>query len=68
MAGALLDFGVLMYHNGRMMADQESGPFFYLSKVESALEARLWDDMFTWTESQLGLPFGMYKRQMPLFE
>lgn len=48
-----------MYHNARIMADLESGPFFYLSKVESAHEARLWDQIFTWTENQLGLKFGM---------
>ena len=41
------------------MAELESGPFFYLSKVESALEARLWDQIFTWTETQLGLKFGI---------
>lgn len=42
------------------MAESKSGPFFYLSKVENAIEARLWDDIFTWTESQLGLPFGTF--------
>lgn len=41
------------------MAEVESGPFFYLSKVESALEARLWDQIFTWAENQLGLQFGI---------
>lgn len=56
--GPLLDFGILMYHNGRIMAEVEAGPFFYLSKVESALEARLWDQIFTWSENQLGLRFG----------
>ena len=35
------------------MAEQESGPYFYLSKVESREEARLWDDIFTWTENIL---------------
>jgi malate synthase len=40
------------------MADLDSGPFFYLSKVESAIEARLWDQIFTWTENRLGLKFG----------
>jgi hypothetical protein len=41
------------------MADLDSGPFFYLSKVESASEARLWDQIFTWAENRLGLKFGM---------
>lgn len=47
-----------MYHNGRIMAELEAGPFFFLSKVESGLEARLWDQIFTWTENQLGIKFG----------
>ncbi|XP_046454208.1 malate synthase, glyoxysomal-like [Daphnia pulex] len=59
--GPLLDFGVLIYHNGRIMADLDSGPFFYLSKVESASEARLWDQIFTWAENRLGLKFGTIK-------
>jgi malate synthase len=43
------------------MAEQESGPYFYLSKVESREEARLWDDIFTWAEKRLELPVGTIK-------
>lgn len=53
-----MDFGVLAYHNGRIMAEIDSGPYFYLSKVESPAEARLWDQIFSWTENRLGLNFG----------
>lgn len=56
--GPLMDFGVLMFHGGQIMAECDSGPYFYLSKLEAALEARLWDEIFTWTEGQLGLTFG----------
>ena len=68
MAGALLDFGLLTYHVGRILRDAESGPYFYLSKVESAGEASLWDSIFTWTESQLGLPFGISFVVIPEYE
>lgn len=57
----LLDFGILMYHSAEILAKLECGPYFYLSKVESALEAKLWNDIFTWAEDQLGLQFGTIK-------
>jgi len=57
----LLDFGVLMYHNAEILSMLECGPYFYLSKVESTLEAKLWDDIFTWTEDHLDLQFGTIK-------
>ncbi|KOB71432.1 Uncharacterized protein OBRU01_10532 [Operophtera brumata] len=56
--GALIDFGILMYHNARRLHETGSGPYFYLSKLEGAGEARLWNDMFVWTQRQLGLPRG----------
>uniref|UniRef100_H3B0Y8 malate synthase n=1 Tax=Latimeria chalumnae TaxID=7897 RepID=H3B0Y8_LATCH len=59
--GPLFDFGLLMYHTGRILFENESGPFFYLSKVESYLEARLWSQIFVWTETKLGLPLGSIK-------
>lgn len=59
--GPLFDFGLLMFHCGKHLFDCESGPFFYLSKVESYLEARLWNDIFVWTEHKLGLPVGSIK-------
>ncbi|KAL2077736.1 hypothetical protein ACEWY4_027240 [Coilia grayii] len=59
--GPLHDFGLLMFHNGSLLFQNQSGPFFYLSKVESYLEARLWNQIFTWTEQKLGLPVGCIK-------
>jgi len=58
--GPLFDFGLLMFHSGRALAKSRRGPFFYLPKLESALEAKLWDDIFTWTETRLAIPFGTY--------
>uniref|UniRef100_A0AAZ3P7R8 malate synthase n=1 Tax=Oncorhynchus tshawytscha TaxID=74940 RepID=A0AAZ3P7R8_ONCTS len=59
--GPLCDFGFLMFHCGKLLFDSESGPFFYLSKVESYMEARLWNNIFLWTEQKLGLPVGSIK-------
>ncbi|XP_075471201.1 uncharacterized protein LOC142503102 isoform X2 [Ascaphus truei] len=59
--GPLFDYGLLMYHTGRRLYESESGPFFYLSKVESFLEARLWNQIFVWTEEKLNLPHGSIK-------
>ncbi|TSO15268.1 Malate synthase, glyoxysomal [Bagarius yarrelli] len=59
--GPLLDFGLLMFHNAKLLLENQSGPFFYLSKVESYLEARLWNQIFLWTEEKLGLPVGSIK-------
>ncbi|XP_067850156.1 malate synthase-like isoform X1 [Heptranchias perlo] len=59
--GPLFDFGLLMYHNGRILFENECGPFFYLSKVESHLEARLWNNIFVWVQKKLGLPIGSIK-------
>ncbi|KAM4706948.1 uncharacterized protein O3C94_001848 [Discoglossus pictus] len=59
--GPLFDFGLLMFHTGRKLYENESGPFFYLSKVESFLEARLWNQIFVWTEEKLTLPIGSIK-------
>lgn len=59
--GPLFDFALLMFHNARILLDKESGPFFYLSKLEGYREARLWDKVFTWAEVKLGLPLGCVK-------
>ncbi|XP_059821168.1 malate synthase-like [Hypanus sabinus] len=59
--GPLFDFGLLMYHCGRILFENECGPFFYLSKVESHLEARLWNRIFVWAQTKLGLPIGSIK-------
>ncbi|XP_012711206.2 malate synthase-like isoform X1 [Fundulus heteroclitus] len=59
--GPLFDFGLLMYHCGRTLLENQSGPFFYLSKVESLMESRLWNNIFVWTQQKLGLPLGCIK-------
>ncbi|XP_059496339.1 malate synthase-like isoform X2 [Stegostoma tigrinum] len=59
--GPLFDFGLLMYHNGQILFENECGPFFYLSKVESHLEAKLWNNIFVWVQKKLGLPVGSIK-------
>ncbi|MGP4111201.1 malate synthase A [Streptomyces sp. 4N509B] len=56
--GALVDFGLFVHHNGRLLAEQERGPYFYLPKLESHLEARLWNDVFVHAQEALGLPRG----------
>ncbi|KAI4462387.1 malate synthase [Holotrichia oblita] len=54
--GPLVDFAILMYHNGSRLYEENSGPCFYLSKLESATEAKLWNDIFIWTQNKLGIP------------
>ena len=56
--GSLFDFGLFMFHNARTLLDQGSGPYFYLPKLESRLEARWWNDVFQATEDELGIPRG----------
>ncbi|KAJ8682476.1 hypothetical protein QAD02_018268 [Eretmocerus hayati] len=59
--GPIFDFGLLMFHFASKLSKYESGPFFYLSKVEGASEAKLWNDIFIWTQSKLGIPYGTIK-------
>lgn len=59
--GPLVDFGLLMFHNAKKLYEAKSGPFFYLSKLEGASEAALWNDIFIWTQKQIGLPQGTIK-------
>jgi malate synthase len=56
--GALVDFGLFFAHNARELVDRGSGPYFYLPKMESHLEARLWHDVFEHAEQALGIPAG----------
>lgn len=51
-----MDFAILMYHNANILINCESGPFFYLSKLEGANEAKLWNDIFVWTQTKLNIP------------
>jgi malate synthase len=55
-SASLFDFGLYFFHNARELLDRGSGPYFYLPKLESHLEARLWNDVFNAAEQELGLP------------
>ena len=61
MSGALFDFGLYVFHNARAAIAAGSGPYFYLPKMESHLEARLWNDVFVYAQDALGLPQGTIK-------
>jgi malate synthase len=56
--GGLFDFGLFMFHNAKELLARGAGPYLYLPKVESHLEARLWNDVFVTTQNHLGLPPG----------
>ncbi|WP_059011271.1 malate synthase A [Streptomyces specialis] len=56
--GALADFGLYFFHNAQRLIDLGKGPYFYLPKLESHLEARLWNDVFTYAQEALGIPHG----------
>ncbi len=58
MSGALLDFGLYFFHCARRQLARGSGPYFYLPKLESHLEARLWNDVFVRAQDLLGIPQG----------
>jgi malate synthase len=60
-AGALVDFGLYLFHNAGAALDAGSGPYFYLPKLESAEEAALWSDVFALAERRLGLARGTIK-------
>lgn len=55
---ALFDFGLYVFHNARELIARNTGPYFYLPKLESHREARLWNDIFNWTEDRLWLSRG----------
>jgi malate synthase len=57
-AGAFFDFGLYFFHNARRLIDKGSGPYFYLPKMESHLEARLWNDVFVYVQEALDIPKG----------
>jgi malate synthase len=57
-SGGLFDFALYMFHNAAELKRRGSGPYFYLPKLESHLEARLWNDVFVFTQDYLGIPQG----------
>ena len=56
MSGSLFDFGLYFFHNAKELLARGSGPYFYLPKMESHLEARLWNDVFVHAQDALGIP------------
>ncbi|HKW22521.1 MAG TPA: malate synthase A [Ktedonobacterales bacterium] len=60
-SGSLFDFGLYAFHNAAELLARGAGPYFYLPKLESHIEARLWNDVFTLTERTLGIPAGSIK-------
>src|SRR5712692_9964665 len=60
-SGALFDFGLFFFHNAKELIARGSGPYFYLPKMESHLEARLWNDIFLFSQEQLKIPRGSIK-------
>ncbi len=60
-SGGIFDFALFMFHNARELIKRGSGPYFYLPKMESHLEARLWNDIFVLTQTELGIPQGTIK-------
>jgi malate synthase len=60
-SGGIFDFALFMFHNAKEQIARGAGPFFYLPKMESHLEARLWNDIFVMTQDALGIPQGTIK-------
>lgn len=60
-SGGIFDFALFMFHNAKEQLARGAGPYFYLPKMESHLEARLWNDIFVMTQEALGLPRGTIK-------
>ena len=61
MSGSLFDFGLYVFHCAKAQLSQGSTPAFYLPKLENHLEARLWDEVFSHAERELGVPHGTFK-------
>jgi malate synthase len=57
-SGSLFDFGLYFFHNAAKLIEKGSGPYFYLPKLESHHEARLWNDVFCFAQDELGIPRG----------
>ncbi len=60
-SGSIFDFGLFFFHNAKTLITKGSGPYFYLPKLESHLEARLWNDIFVFAQDELGIPQGTIK-------
>jgi malate synthase len=58
MSGGIFDFALYFFHNAKELVSRGSGPYFYLPKMESYLEARLWNDIFNFSQSYIGMQHG----------
>ena len=61
LSGSLVDFGLYFFHNAKNLISMGSGPYFYLPKLEGHLEARLWNDVFIFSQDYLNIPQGTIK-------
>jgi len=57
-SGSLVDYGLYFFHNAERLIANGRGPYFYIAKLESSEEAKLWDDVFTFSEQYIGIPHG----------
>ncbi len=60
-SGSLFDFGLFFFHNAKRLIENGTAPYFYLPKLENHLEAKLWNDVFVWSQNKLGIPQGTIK-------
>ncbi len=60
-SASLFDFGLYLYHNAQALRERGGAPYFYLPKMESHLEARLWNEVFVWAQERLKIPHGTIK-------
>ncbi len=60
-SGSLFDFGLYFFHNAKTLIERGTGPYFYLPKLETHLEARLWNDVFVYAQKELDIPPGTIK-------
>jgi malate synthase len=58
LSASFVDFGLFLFHNAHTLLSNDSGPYFYLPKLEGHLEARLWNDVFVFAQDYLGIPQG----------
>jgi len=61
LSASFVDFGLHIFHTGKILAENGLGPFYYLPKLESHLEARLWNDIFVYAQDRLGIAQGTIK-------
>lgn len=65
MSGALFDFGMYCFHNAYALMERNTGPYFYVAKLESHLEARLWNNVFVMAQRLMGVPIGTIRYIKP---